>query len=126
MMTPMALIAERRFAGRVLVLLALLTTLGGCGVPGTWRLAERRPAGAAFDYGVLRLATDGTYTAVRDEPLGIREEAGRYTYDAERQTLMLTPDGGAPRRYDAAIDACGRLRISPAEDGETWRAVFVR
>ena len=122
----MALIAERRFAGRVLTLAALLATCTGCGAHGTWRLAERRPAGAAFDYGVLRLAADGTYTAVRDEPLGIRDEAGRYTYDAERQTLMLSPDGGAPCRYDAAVDACGRLRISPAEGGETWRAVFVR
>lgn len=112
----------------IAALSVLLVAVSGCGVQGTWRMQQIEPATAAghMEFGVIRLADDGTFTADVKYEDKTRDVGGTYTYDCASKLLTFKAKDGTVRTYHAKRGMDGKLRVWNADEPERWEARFVK
>lgn len=115
-----ALIPRLVFAGACLA-------ITGCGIDGTWSLAEVDPTAARRDmeFHSLTLQKDGSFYAEAREVGGIRTTSGTYTFKDD--VLNLTAHDGERHTYDAHLkDSGNELELERFWEGRKVKLEYKR
>jgi hypothetical protein len=102
--------AGKRGTTGVLITLALLVPLGGCGgaIAGHWRMTEVVPNKETFNIDDASFNRDGTFAATMTLEGKTTRETGTYKFNGFK--LTLHPQGGGQRVYNALLKM-GKLEV---------------
>ncbi len=114
---------------KALLLACVVAFLTGCGgVTGKWTLQSIKPESetARFNLQWMCLMDDGSYMAAAQEEGKSASLSGAYTYDAKTKLLTFKTDGKERAYHADLLCPGGKLKVTPAEAGETWTATMKR
>lgn len=113
---------------KALLLSCAVAVLTGCGVQGKWTLQSIQPESekARFNLQWMCLMDDGSYMAAAQEEGKSACLGGTYTYDGKTKTLTFKTDGKERAYHADLVCPGGKMKVTPAEGGESWTATMKR
>lgn len=106
-----------------IVLLTVVTFLGGCSIAGTWKTVKTEPADSAdrCPFQMVTFNDEGGYTATRQQGSQVVTKTGTYQWDGTK--LTVKPAEGETRVYPGYYDIfTSRLVLTYKKDNQKTTA----